>query len=337
MPELQSGAGGMRICIVGAGAIGGYLGARLALAGEQVTLIARGAHLQAIQQRGLRLEMADGTAEMAYPALATSDMRAPGPQDVVFVAVKAQSLPAVAPEMRALYGPDTVVVPAQNGIPWWYFHKHGGPYAGQRIASVDPDGVIEANIETDRVIGCVVYPATELASPGVVRHIEGNRFTLGELDGAKTERVQRLAQALAGAGLKAPIRPRIRSEIWVKLWGNLAFNPISALTRATLADICQYPPTRELARAIMLEAQAIAERLGIEIGITVEQRIAGAEQVGAHKTSMLQDIEAGRSTEIDALVGAVAELGRLTGTPTPHIDAIYAGVKLLERTLARAV
>jgi len=325
----------MKICIVGAGAIGGYLGARLALAGEHVTLIARGAHLQAIQERGLTLRSADGTTETAHPALATSDIGAAGPQDVVVVAVKAYSLAALAPAMRALYGPETMVVPAQNGIPWWYFEKHGGPYDGYRIESVDPDGVIAANIETERVIGCVVYIAAELAEPGIVRHVESNRFTLGELDGAKTERVQRLAQALNNAGLKAPIRPRIRSEIWLKLWGNLAFNPISALTRATLVDICQYPPTRALSRAMMIEAQAIGEKLGIEFGISVEQRIAGAEQVGAHKTSMLQDIEAGRATEIDALVGAVAELGRLTTTPTPHIDAIYAGVKLLEQICLR--
>jgi 2-dehydropantoate 2-reductase len=325
----------MRICVVGAGAIGGYLGARLALAGEQVTLIARGAHLQALQERGLTLQMADGATEVARPALATSDMAAAGRQDVVIVAVKAHSLPAVAPAMRGLYGPETVVVPAQNGIPWWYFRKHGGPYEGQRIAAVDPDGTIEAHIETERVIGCVVYPAIELAGPGVVRHIEGNRFTLGELDGAKTDRVQRLARALNEAGLKAPIRPRIRTELWVKLWGNLAFNPISALTRATLADICRYPPTRELARAMMIEAQIIAEKLGIEFGISVDQRIAGAEQVGAHKTSMLQDIEAGRPTEVDALLGAVAELGRLTDTPTPHIDAIYASVKLLEQSMVK--
>jgi len=326
----------MRICIVGAGAIGGYLGARLALAGEEVTLIARGAHLQAIRERGLTLRSGDGAAEVATPALATDDMAASGTHDVVIVAVKAHSLPALAPAMRALYGPETIVVPAQNGIPWWYFHRHGGPYEGRRIEAVDPDGAIEANIEVERVIGCVVYPAAELAGPGAVRHIEGNRFTLGELDGAKSERVQRLSRALSAAGLKAPASVRIRSEIWIKLWGNLAFNPISALTRATLVDICRYPPTRELARAMMIEAQAIAEQLGIEFGITVERRIAGAEQVGAHKTSMLQDIEAGRVTEIDALVGAVAELGRLVGIPTPHIDAIYASVKLLERVVARA-
>jgi 2-dehydropantoate 2-reductase len=325
----------MRICIVGAGAIGGYLGARLALAGEQVTLIARGAHLEAIKRQGLTLQMADGSSEVAAPALATGDMGAAGPQDAVIVAVKAHSLSALAPAMRALYGPNTIVVTAQNGIPWWYFQRHGGPYEGRRIEAVDPAGVIAAHIEIERVIGCVVYPAAELAGPGVVRHIEGDRFTLGELDGSKSERIQQLSKVLSDAGFKAPIRPRIRSEIWVKLWGNLAFNPISALTRATLIDICQYPLTRDLARAMMLEGQAIAERLGIEFAISVEQRIAGAEQVGAHKTSMLQDIEAGRPTEADALVGAVAELGRLTGIATPNIDAIYASVKLLEQQIVR--
>jgi 2-dehydropantoate 2-reductase len=321
----------MKICIVGAGAIGGYLGARLALSGEEVTLIARGAHLEAITRHGLTLRMADGAAEVARPALATSDMRAAGPQDAVIVAVKAHALPAVAPAMRALYGADTIVVTAQNGIPWWYFHKHGGPYEGRRVEAVDPGGAIEATIEIERLIGCVVYPAAELAAPGVVQLIEGDRFSLGELDGAKTERVQALSRALMSAGLKAPVRPRIRSEIWIKLWGNLAFNPISALTRATLIDICQYPLTHELARAMMAEAQAIGERLEIEFPVSIEQRIAGAAQIGAHKTSMLQDIEAGRPTEVDALVGAVAELGRLVQVPTPHIDAVYAAVKLLER------
>jgi 2-dehydropantoate 2-reductase len=323
----------MRICIVGAGAIGGYLGARLALAGEQVTLIARGAHLEAIKRQGLTLQMADGSSEVAAPALATDDMSVAGPQDVVIAAVKAHSLPALAPAMRALYGPNTIVVTAQNGIPWWYFRKHGGPYEGRQIEAVDPGGVIAAHTEVERVIGCVVYPAAALAGPGVVRHIEGDRFTLGEPDGSKSERIQQLSRVLSNAGFKAPIRPRIRSEIWVKLWGNLAFNPISALTRATLSDICRYPPTRALARAMMLEGQAIAERLGIEFAISVDQRIAGAERIGAHKTSMLQDIEAARPTEADALVGAVAELGRLTGIPTPHIDAIYASVKLLEQRI----
>lgn len=276
---------------------------------------------------------AEGAEQVVKDLVATSDMSLAGPQDLAILALKAHSVPALAPALRALYGSETMVVTAQNGIPWWYFRKHGGEFEGQRIQSVDPDGIVEANIEVDRVIGCVVYPAAELAEPGIVRHIEGDRFSLGELDGSKTSRLQDLAPTFNRAGLKAPLRTRIRADIWVKLWGNLAFNPISALTRATLESICQYPLTRELARNMMTEAQTIAESLGIEFGITLEQRINGAEKVGAHKTSMLQDIETGRPTEVDAIVGAVTELGRLTNIPTPHTDAIYASVKLLEKTL----
>jgi 2-dehydropantoate 2-reductase len=320
----------MKFCIVGAGAIGGYLGAKLALAGEEVTLIARGAHLQAIQRHGLKLIRPDGSSEVVRPTLATQDIKQAGVQDVVILAVKAQSVPALAQSLPALYGSDTMVVMAQNGIPWWYFHKHGGPYEGQRIQAVDPEGMVEAHMDVNRVIGCVVYPAAEIIEPGVIRHIEGDRFSLGELDGSKSERIQKLADALKKAGIKAPVRTQIRRELWVKLWGNVAFNPISALTGATLEQICQYPLTRELARQMMVEAQAIAEKLDVQMGIPLEQRMEGAEKVGAHKTSMLQDIEAGRSTEVDSIVGAVVELGRLTQVPTPHIDAVYANVKLLE-------
>ncbi|MBD1851808.1 2-dehydropantoate 2-reductase [Leptolyngbya sp. FACHB-711] len=320
----------MRICIVGAGAIGGYLGAKLALAGEQVTLIARGAHLEAIQTHGLKLRSPNGTEEAVKEVFATQDIRQAGTQDIVVVALKTQSVPAIAPQLPALYGSETIVVTAQNGIPWWYFRKLDTPYADYRIRAVDPDGTVEANISVDRVIGCIVYPAAELAAPGVVQHLKGDRFTLGELDGSKSDRLQKLAQTFRHAGLKAPVRNQIRNELWVKLWGNLAFNPLSALTRATLEQICQYALTRDLARAMMQEAQTIAEKLGVEFGISLEQRIQGAEEVGAHKTSMLQDIEARRPTEVDAIVGSVAELGRLTQTPTPHIDAIYASVKLLE-------
>ena len=320
----------MKICIVGAGAIGGYLGAKLALAGEQVTLIARGAHLEAIQTHGLKLRSPNGTEEAVKEVFATQDIRQAGTQDVVVVALKTQSVPAIAPQLPALYGSETIVVTAQNGIPWWYFRKLDTPYADYRIRAVDPDGTVEANISVDRVIGCIVYPAAELTAPGVVQHLKGDRFTLGELDGSKSDRLQKLAQTFRHAGLKAPVRNQIRNELWVKLWGNLAFNPLSALTRATLEQICQYALTRDLARAMMQEAQTIAEKLGVEFGISLEQRIQGAEEVGAHKTSMLQDIEARRPTEVDAIVGSVAELGRLTQTPTPHIDAIYASVKLLE-------
>lgn len=325
----------MKICIVGAGAIGGYLGAKLALAGCELTLIARGNHLAAIQNNGLKLLMADGSSQVVSNVLATSDVSKAGQQDVVILAMKAQSLPPIAPLLPLLYHADTMVVTAQNGVPWWYFRKCGTQYSGARIESVDPDGVVEANIDVDRVIGCVVYPAAEIVEPGVIRHLEGDRFSLGEIDSSKTERIQNLANAFKKAGLKAPIRNQIRTDLWVKLWGNVAFNPISALTRTTLDKICQYPLTRELARQIMIETQTIASALGIDFGITLEQRIAGAEKVGAHKTSMLQDIEAGRSTEIDAIVGAVAELGRLTNIPTPHINSVYASVKLLEQTVLK--
>ncbi|YAF95237.1 MAG: 2-dehydropantoate 2-reductase [Nodularia sp. CChRGM 3473] len=326
----------MKICIVGAGAIGGYLGGKLSLAGEDVTLIARGRHLEAIQSKGLELIMADGSTQVVTPSLATSDITEAGVQDVVVLAVKAQSLPAIAPLLSSLYNPHTMVVTAQNGIPWWYFYKHGGEYERQQIHAVDPDGTIAANIGVDRVIGCVVYPATTLTAPGVIQHIEGDRFSLGEIDNSKTERIQQLAQSFKSAGFKAPIRTQIRTEIWIKLWGNLAFNPISALTRATLEQICQYPLTRDLAKQMMTEAQMIAEKLGIEFGITLEQRINGAEKVGAHKTSMLQDIEAGRPTEVEAILGAVIELGRLTQIPTPYMDTVYANVKLLENILIQA-
>ncbi|NTU82834.1 MAG: 2-dehydropantoate 2-reductase [Chloroflexales bacterium] len=326
----------MRIAIVGAGAIGGYLGAKLALAGAEVTLIARGAHLEALRRNGLAVEYADGAREVVRPALATAEMAEAGPHDYVVVAVKAQSLPALAAPMRALYGPDTAVVYAQNGIPWWYFMGHGGEYDGQRVESVDPGGVIAASTEVERVIGCVVYPAAAIARPGVIRHIEGNRFTLGEPSGAKTERASRLSQLMGAAGFRAPVRPDIRNELWLKLWGNLSINPISALTRATVDRIIADPLARGLLERMMAEAQQVAERLGARFPVSIERRIKMAEEIGAHKTSMLQDIEAGRQTEVDALVGAVAELGRLTGTPTPHIDAIYASVKLLEQTVTRA-
>jgi len=320
----------MRICIVGAGAIGGFLGARLALAGQEVTLIARGAHLQAIREHGLKLVEIDGRESVAKTR-ATSEFEEAGPQDVVIVALKAGSLPAIAPRLRALYHAETSVITAQNGFPWWYFHKLEGPYENRRVELVDPGGVIEANIEPRRVIGCIVYPAADIDTPGVIRHVEGERFSLGELDGQKTERVRILREALEAAGMKAKITPRIRWETWVKLWGNLAVNPISALTRSTLEELCRYPLTRQLARTMMLEGQAVAERLGIDFGIKLEQRLDGAEKVGAHKTSMLQDIERGRPTEVDAMVGAVAELGRWMGIPTPAIDAVYASVKLLEQ------
>ena len=328
----------MKLAVVGAGAIGGYLGAKLALAGEDVTFIARNRNLAAINANGFRLIMADGSEQHAPSARAVQHMADAGPQDVVLLTVKAHQVGDLLPELRSLFhpagGPQTMVVTMINGIPWWYFHRLGGEFDGRPLDSVDPGGRIAAQIEPERLIGSVVYPAAELVAPGVVRVIEGNRFTIGELNGERTERIQALSAALIRAGFKAPVSKDIRSELWIKLWGNLSFNPISALTHATLEDLCRFPPSRALAATMMAEAQAVAERLGVLFKISLDQRIAGAEAVGAHKTSMLQDVEAGRPIEIEALVGSVVELGRITGVPTPSIDAIYAATRLLAHTLA---
>lgn len=322
----------MKIAIVGVGAIGGYLGTRLALAGEDVTFIARGANLEALQTRGIRL-ISDGGIEEVVPRVsATADYTAAGPQDLVILAMKAHQVASVAADVPKLFGPDTVVVPMQNGIPYWYFFAHPGPLEGSRVASVDPDGSIVARIGCERVIGCVVYPAAELVAPGVIKHVEGNRFPVGEPNGKRSERVDRVAACFVAAGLKSPVLEDIRAEIWLKLWGNMTFNPISALSRATLAGICQYPPSRDLAAGMMTEAQAVAHKLGITFRVPLEKRIAGAEKVGHHKTSMLQDVEAGRPLEIDALLGAVIELARLTDTPTPRLDTVYALTKLLAQS-----
>jgi 2-dehydropantoate 2-reductase len=324
----------MKIAIIGAGAIGGYVGAKLALAGEDVTFIVRGAHLEAIRRNGMRLVMHDGSEHVARHVRATHDYAEAGIQDVVVLAMKAHQVEAVLPTLHHLIGPETVVVPMQNGIPFWYFHEHGGELADTVMRSVDPSGALLEGIPAGQVLGCVVYPASELTEPGVVRHIEGDRFPLGELDGSVTERVTRVSRCFINAGFKAPVLQDIRAEIWLKLWGNMTFNPISALSHSTLVDICQYPLTRELAANMMTEAQAVAHKLGITFRVTLDKRIAGAEKVGKHKTSMLQDVEAGRAPEVDALVGSVVELGRLTGTPTPHIDAVYALVKLLGESIA---
>ena len=323
----------MKVAIIGAGAIGGYVGVKLALAGEQVTFIVRGANLTAIQRDGMKLIMADGTEHVARNVRATNDYAEAGPQDLVILAMKAHQVEAVARDVPKLFGPNTAVVTMQNGVPYWYFHEHGGALAGTRVRSVDPTGIVSECIAPRRVIGCVVYPASELIAPGVVRHIEGDRFPIGELDGTSSERVERISSCFTNAGFKAPVLDNIRAEIWLKLWGNLTFNPISSLSHATLVDICQFPLTRELAASMMREAQAVANKLGIEFRVTLDKRIAGAEKVGKHKTSMLQDIEAGRAPEIDALVGTVVELGRLTDTPTPHIDTVYALVKLLGKSM----
>jgi 2-dehydropantoate 2-reductase len=321
----------MRIAIIGAGAIGGFVGLRLALAAEQVTFIARGATLDALRARGLRLIGADGGEEYLAHVRATDNYANAGPQDLVILAMKAHQVETVVHDLPKLLGPHTVIVPMQNGIPFWYFHGFEGPLAGTPIKSVDPTGVVSNKIPCERVLGCVVYPAAELIAPGVIKHIEGNRFPVGEPDGSNSERAQRVSQAFVKAGLKSPVLEDIRSEIWLKLWGNLTFNPISALSRATLAGICQFAPSRAIAAAMMNEAQIVAEKLGSTFRVSLEKRIAGAEGVGHHKTSMLQDVEAGKSLEIDALLGSVVELARLTNTETPHIDTVYALTKLLDK------
>jgi 2-dehydropantoate 2-reductase len=326
----------MKIAVVGAGAIGGYLGARLSAAGEDVTFIARNRNLEAINARGFRLILEDGSELHAPAARAVQRCAEAGPQDAVLLTVKAHQVADLVPELRALFGPQTMVVTMINGVPWWYFHKLAGPYEGCTLQSLDPTGAIGTHIEPERIIGSVVYPASELLEPGVVKVVEGNRFSLGELDGSRSERVERLAKAMMNAGFKSPVSRDIRSEIWVKLWGNLTFNPLSALTHATLQDICRDPLTRELAATMMREAQAVGEKLGVAFKISLEQRIAGAEAVGAHKTSMLQDVEHGRALELQALVGSVVELGRITDTPTPVISAIYAATSLLSCTLQQA-
>jgi 2-dehydropantoate 2-reductase len=323
----------LKIAIIGVGAIGGYVGIRLALAGEDVTFIARGANLDALRKRGIRLVTADGSEQVVSTVKATQDYADAGPQDVVILAMKAHQVEACAREVPKLFGPDTVVIPMQNGIPYWYFYRHPGELAGTRVTSVDPHGLIGESIPAERVIGCVVYPAAELLAPGVIKHVEGNRFPVGEPDGTASERVARVSECLVKGGLQAPVLSDIRAEIWLKLWGNLTFNPISALSRATLAGICQYPPSRAIAAAMMTEAQCVANKLGVTFRVPLEKRIAGAEKVGHHKTSMLQDVEAARTLEVDALLGSVVELARLTGTPTPHIDTVYALTKLLAKTL----
>jgi 2-dehydropantoate 2-reductase len=323
----------MRIAVVGAGSIGGYLGARLSLAGHDVTFIARGANLEAIRREGFRLIEEDGNERVANAVKAASFAEC-SPQDSVLLAVKAHQVPSVAKDLRCLLGPDTTVVTLQNGIPWWYFYKLGGPFDARPVHAADPDGDLSTYIENERIIGTVVYPASELIAPGVVKIIEGNRFTLGEPDGSKSERVQRLAEAFTQAGFKAPIATDLRAEIWLKLWGNVVFNPVSALSHATLAGVCGFDATRALAVAMMEETRAVAEKLGVRFRISIDKRIAGAAAVGEHKTSMLQDVEAGRPLELGVLVGSVVEMARLAEVPTPHVDAIYAVTSLLAKTLS---
>ena len=322
----------MKIAVIGAGAIGGILAVRLALSGQTVTIVEQGVHLEAIQRNGLKLVGPNGGEEVAA-IRAVATCADAGVQDLVFLALKAYVIESVAPQMAALFNDDTAVVSTQNGLPWWYFQNFSGPHAGYRLKSADPNGVIERSIESRRLLGCVVYPAGDIVAPGVVRRLEGDRFPIGELDGTESARVRNVAEALVGAGLKAPVLPDIRSEIWLKLWGNISFNPISALTHATLVAICEEPATRALAADMMREAQAVAEKLGVTFRVPLDKRIDGAAKIGKHKTSTLQDVEAGRQVEVDALIGAVIELGELTGTPTPATRAVHALLALLVKTL----
>jgi ketopantoate reductase/2-keto-4-pentenoate hydratase/2-oxohepta-3-ene-1,7-dioic acid hydratase in catechol pathway len=321
-----------RICIVGAGAIGGLLAAKFALAGEDVTVIDQGAHLNAIQRGGLKLEWHDGKVQTAKMKAVNKAADA-GKQDLVVLAVKAHFLDQVVRDIDHLLDKDTVVLTVQNGLPWWYFQKLGGKYDNQRLESLDPSGVLSKKIDPARLIGCVVYPAAAVTAPGVIHHVEGDRFPIGELDGKTQARTKSLHDLFVKAGLKSRVLKDIRSEIWLKAWGNLSFNPISALTHATLVDICQFAETRALAATMMKEAQDIAEKLGVSFRVSIDKRIAGAESVGAHKTSMLQDVEAGRSLETEALIGSILEMAKITNTPAPAIESVYALVKLLNKVM----
>ena len=320
----------MKICVIGGGgAIGGYLAAKLSRAGNQVTVVARGATLAAIQKNGLVLHMENEPHPITAQVRAVEKIRDVGIPDVIMLAVKAHQIEPIVDDLASIVGPNTVLIPMQNGIPWWYFQNLPGKFEDFPVETVDAGGQIMKKINPRNVIGCVVYPATYSESPGVIRHVEGNRFPLGELDGSQSERIQKISQMMSDAGFKSPVLDDIRSEIWLKLWGNMTFNPISALTHEHLEGICRNPLTKDLARCMMLEAQTIAEKLGVVFRVDVERRISGAEKVGKHKTSMLQDLEAGNNLEIDALLGSVIELGQITNTLTPCLSTVFALTKLL--------
>jgi 2-dehydropantoate 2-reductase len=324
----------MRIAVLGAGAIGSFVGACLARGGSETHLVARGPHMAAIRRDGVQVVTAAETWSVRVPC--TDDPRDIGPVDCVILALKAYAYSSAGALLKPLLAADTAVVPAQNGIPWWYFHEHGGPHEGRRIECVDPGGAVSAAIAPERVIGCVVYPAAVLEAPGVVRHIEGRRFAIGEPSGALTERCRSLSQAMTNGGLKCPIEPRLREQIWVKLMGNAAFNPLSAVTGATMAEICRFPPTRTLAAQLMQEVVAVATSLGCDVPVSIERRLGGAERVGDHRTSTLQDLEAGKRLELEALLGAVLELAEITGIEVPHLREIHAIVSLLGQVRAGA-
>ena len=323
----------MRIGIVGAGAIGGLLGVRLALSGQQVRVLARGSNLTAIRATGMQLEEPDGTVHVATDLQASDDIASLGPQDLVILALKAQQIAEIAHQLPLLYHDETIVLPLQNGVPWWFFQKFPGPFDGRRLQTLDPDGTLDRHIAGERIIGAITYPAAERDAPGMFRLVEGDRFPVGELDGARSERATRIAQVLTEAGFKSRVLTDIRSHLWVKAWGNLAMNPISALTGTTLAEICQFAPTRALAAQMMQESSEVAAKLGLHLRLSVEQRIEGAEKVGDHKTSMLQDVEAGRELEVDPLIGSFVELGQLTGTAMPATETVYSLVSLLNARL----
>jgi 2-dehydropantoate 2-reductase len=322
----------MKVCVVGAGAIGGMMAAKLANTGHQLTVIARGAHLEAIRNNGLKY-IESGEELIITDLFATADMAEVTGQDLVLLGVKAHQIAPIAAELQDMLADEGVIVTLQNGIPWWYFQRLAGDFENNIVRTVDPDGAIAAAIDPRRIIGCIAYPAATIDEPGVIRHIEGNRYPLGELDGSESERVQSICNAFVEAGFKSFVLPDIRSEIWLKLWGNLSFNPISALTHSTLVDICQFPQTRALAAQMMTEAQQVAEKLGASFRVSLERRIDGAEAVGKHKTSMLQDLEAGKALEIDGMLGVVIELGEQTGVATPAMNTVYALVSLLNKTV----
>ena len=319
----------MRVCVYGAGAIGGYLAVLLSHAGADVCVVARGPQLAAIQAKGLTLLA--GQETLQADVAATDAPAELGRQDIVIVTLKAHSLPAAVDGIRTLLHRDTAVVSAVNGVPWWYFHGLDSPFGERHVESVDPGGTVWRGVGPERAIGCVVYPSAEVVEPGVVRHLSDNRLILGEPHGDRSERVVTLAALFLAAGLKAPVRAQLRNDIWMKLWGNLAFNPLSALTHATLDVLATTPGTRAIAKTMMKEGQAVGEALGARFAVDVEKRIDGAAAVGAHRTSMLQDLVRGRPLETDALVGAVQELGTLVGVHTPTIDLIHA---LLQQRLA---
>lgn len=312
----------MKICIYGAGAIGGYMGVQLARAGAEVSLVARGPHLEAMKKNGLKL-LIDGEERVEH-LNCTDDPKEIGPQDYVIIALKAHSVPNVVDAMQPLLGNDTSVVTAVNGVPYWYFYKFGGTYEGRTLETIDPGAKQWNALRPERAIGCIVYPATEVVEPGVIQHVYGDKFPIGEPSGEKTARIEKLSEVMNAGGLRAPIMENIRDELWLKLWGNLCFNPISALTHATLDIIASDPGTRAVAKAMMLEAQDIATKQGVHFRVDVERRINGAGAVGAHKTSMLQDLERGRPMEIEPLVGVVQEMGRMMDVATPTLDTVLA-------------